>query len=82
MRKNSTDSEVSVGYWMMALLVTCIPIVNLIVVPILAFSGGNPSKRNYYRAILVWVAMIIGLQVAVLLTGFWPQILKEVRSWW
>jgi hypothetical protein len=55
------------------------PLVNLIAVPVLAFSGNSPTKKNYYRAIPAWLAVIVGLNGTLLAAGFWPVIVKEVK---
>lgn len=77
----NAKNEVSIGYWMLALLITAIPLVNLIVVPLLAFSGNDATKKNYYRAIIIWFIIIVLVQVAFIAAGFWPMIIAKVQSW-
>ena len=55
---------VSIGDWFLSLLVTSIPIVNIIVLLVWAFgSTTNPNKSNWAKAMLIWV--LIGVVIAV-----------------
>ncbi len=68
---SNTDREVpvSMGEWMVTLLLMAIPIVNLIMVLVWAFGGGAPlSKANWAKAMLVW--MLIGIVLWVVLAVF------------
>lgn len=52
------------------LFVTAIPVIGLIMVLVWAFSGENESRKNYYRAILSWILILVGFcVVAVLVIG-------------
>ncbi|WP_010495241.1 hypothetical protein [Paenibacillus elgii] len=45
--------------WLITMLIMIIPLVNLIMLFVWAFGGGeNPSKANYAKATLIW--MVIG----------------------
>ncbi|MFD1886201.1 hypothetical protein [Paenibacillus wenxiniae] len=51
---------ISVKEWMITLLLLAIPVVNLVMLFIWAFSGGtNLSKSNYAKAALLWAAIWI-----------------------
>jgi len=53
---------VSVGEWMITFLLMCIPLVNLILLFVWAFGGGTPpSKANWAKAGLLWIAIMFGL---------------------
>ncbi len=57
---------VGIGDWFVSLLVTSIPIVNIIVLLVWAFSSGtNPSKANWAKAMLIWVLVGIVLAIAI-----------------
>lgn len=61
---------ISVGSWMGIMFVTAIPVVGLLMVLIWAFTGENESRKNYFRAILSWVLILVGLcVVAALVVG-------------
>jgi cytochrome bd-type quinol oxidase subunit 2 len=70
---------VSVGSWMWMMFVTAIPIVGVIMIFVWAFSGANESRKNYYRAILAWVGILIGLIVVLALIGQWPHVQYQLR---
>lgn len=61
------QSVVTVGDWIITMILMCIPIVNFIMLLIWAFSSSTPvSKANWAKASLIF--MIIGF---VLLLIFW-----------
>lgn len=62
---------VSVKEWMLTMLVMAIPIVNIIMMFVWAFSNGeNPSKANYFKASLIWAAIILGIYVLIIILIF------------
>ena len=67
---------------MFMLLVTALPVIGFIMVIVWAFSGENETRKNYFRAILAWFAVLIGIGVvAALLVGNSPQIRKQLQGW-
>ncbi|MFJ7972639.1 hypothetical protein [Psychrobacillus sp. NPDC096389] len=55
-------SDMSVGEWLITMLIMIIPIVNIVMLFIWAF--GSPDKRrNYARASLIWMAISIVLVI-------------------
>jgi len=65
---------------MFALLIAWLPLINLICVLILAFTGTNETKKNFYKAILWWVLLLILIHVSIILFLGWPQILEFIRD--
>ena len=54
------------GEWMVTILITMIPFVNLIMLFVWAFSKGeNPNKRNWARANLIWGVIVIVLMIFI-----------------
>ncbi|MFB6363491.1 hypothetical protein ACFCP7_05425 [Paenibacillus elgii] len=50
--------------WLITMLIMIIPLVNLIMLFVWAFGGGeNPSKSNYAKATLIWMAIGVALSV-------------------
>jgi hypothetical protein len=50
----------SVGDWIVTFLILSIPVVNLIVLLIWAFSNDtNPIKANFSKAALIWIIILI-----------------------
>ena len=60
---------VTMGNWMLTMIVLAIPIVNLIMLFYWAFSSTtNPSKRTYCQAVLMFGLLALGIAaVAVIL---------------
>ena len=61
-------SPLTLGEWMFILLVLAIPLVNLIMCVVWAFSrSGNVNRRNFCMALLIWtlIALVIGLTVSL-----------------
>ena len=54
----------TVGDWMLTLLVLAIPIVNLVMYLVWALSGsGNLNRRNFCRASIYWFLIIFGVYI-------------------
>lgn len=61
-QENPADS---VGSWMLAMLITAIPVVGFIYLLVVAFGGSaSVSRRNWARAAFAW--QIIGIVLGVL----------------
>ncbi len=57
---------VSLGDWFVSILLTSIPIVNIIMLLIWAFgNSANPSKANWAKAMLLWMLVGIGIGILV-----------------
>ena len=46
-----------------------------------AFVGQNESRKNYYRAVLVWFVIIAAITSTLAALGFWPLIEKQLETW-
>lgn len=52
--ENRTAPVISLGDWIITLIVLAIPLVNIIMALVWGFSSGtNPNKQNFCRAILI-----------------------------
>jgi len=63
---------VSVGEWMLTLLISVIPVVNLVMLFVWAFGSNTKlSKANWAKAILIWLAILVVfyILIAVLILG-------------
>lgn len=56
---------ISIKEWMLTSLIMIIPIVNIIMMFVWAFGEGNPTKKNYFKAALIWAAIAIGIYAIV-----------------
>lgn len=67
---HESDSTVSLGDWMLTLFLTFIPIVNLIMLLVWAFSSTTPpSKANWAKAALLWMVIFFALGILLALLG-------------
>ena len=63
--ENQNTSVMTVKDWLITILITAIPIVNIIMLFIWAFGGGdvNINKKNWALATLIWFAIIFALYI-------------------
>lgn len=83
MNRNRDDNYVSVGSWMWMMFVTAIPIIGLIMILVWAFTGENETRKNYFRAILMWfvlsIVLVVGVIAVMALVGQWPNLQKQIH---
>lgn len=59
------NSPLSIGNYLIMMIVSAIPVVGLIMTLIWAFSGnGNSNRKNYARAMLI--LMLIGIVLSII----------------
>jgi heme/copper-type cytochrome/quinol oxidase subunit 2 len=80
MNDHEDRNYVSIRFWMFAMLVTAIPVVGWIMILVWAFAGDNESRKNYFKAILAWILLIIALFAFLILIAGWPQIQKQIED--
>ena len=57
---------VTLGDWMITILITAIPIVNIIMLFVWGFSSStHPSKANWAKAALIWFAIMIVFYILI-----------------
>ena len=56
---------VSTAYYFWKMLLFAIPVVGLIVCLVTAFSGEDASRKNFSRAVLIWILVAIVLSIIV-----------------
>ena len=57
-------NEISIGDWMITLLISAITPINIIMWLVWAFGDGtHPSKKNFAKAALIWFAIWIVLMI-------------------
>ncbi|MGB0991116.1 MAG: hypothetical protein ACPG32_01445 [Akkermansiaceae bacterium] len=78
-KKQTSDANiVSMGYWM---FIACFPLLNLVAIPILALVSKNPSKKNFYKAILMFVLLFVALQVSAMVIVMGPDFLTVIGDY-
>ncbi len=56
---------VSTAYYFWMMLLFAIPVVGLIVCLVTAFSGEDASRKNFSRAVFIWILVAIVLSIIV-----------------
>lgn len=68
--KREETRPITVGEWMIIILILAIPLVNLIMSFVWAFSRrGNINRRNFCRAGLLMSLIFLGIAVLILILG-------------
>lgn len=62
---DNKSETISLGQWMLTLLLLMIPLVNIIMLIVWAVSDTNPSKKNFARAQLIWIGISIGIAILI-----------------
>ncbi len=64
MEEQQNAPVLSVKDWMITILLLAIPLVNIVMLFVWAFSKGeNPTKSNYAKASLIWALIGIVLYI-------------------
>jgi len=79
--KKEQNTTVSIGYWMFALLISWLPLINLICVPCLAFIGRNETKKNFFKAMIAWILLLIAVHLCLILAFGWHQIADFIKDY-
>lgn len=66
---------------MFILFVGIIPVIGQIMLIIWAVMGDNQTRKNYFRAILVWFVVLVGTIIALQSMGRLPEIQKKIQGW-
>jgi len=77
MRSTNDAPIISLGEWLITLIITAIPLVGFIMLFVWAFGGNtNPTKANFAKASLIIVAigivlwfLFIGTLITAILSG-------------
>ena len=76
---------ISFWSWMFLLFVAALPCVGFIMVVVWAFIGENRTRKNYFRAVIVWqliiTVLVVTAWVGIMALGFSPQLQKIIQQW-
>jgi threonine/homoserine/homoserine lactone efflux protein len=81
MSSTHDSNYVSVGEWMFILFVGAIPVIGWIMLIIWAMMGDNQTRKNYFRAILVWIVLVVGVVITLQSMGRLSEIQKKIQGW-
>jgi len=79
----STDQTVSLGDWILTMILSGIPLVGLIMLFVWAFGGGaKASKQNYARAVLIMavIGIILGVLSSILFAGIFAAFADNLQN--
>lgn len=79
MRSNKDYKPVSIGGWLGTILLSSIPLVNLILWIIWAFAAKRPSRRSFAIAMIILTAIFAAL-IAAAIALYGAEILEWARS--
>ncbi len=69
----------SVGFWFLSLIVLSIPIVNIVMTLCWAYTGDDPSRRNFSRAIIYFWLLALLLCTALVTAARGHDMLEYIR---
>lgn len=78
MTKGCDKNFVSVWFWLISMLVMMIPLVNIVMTLIWAFTGDNEARKNYFKAVIVVFCLMVGFMVFLVSLGMVPVILDKL----
>ncbi|MCL2738563.1 MAG: hypothetical protein FWE30_03850 [Bacteroidales bacterium] len=65
-QSHRSDAPISVGQWVIIMLLMWIPILNFVMLFLWAFDGNtHPAKANWAKAVLIWIGIVMGLLIFV-----------------
>ena len=79
MAKNDKN-YVSVWFWLLTWIVMGIPILNVIMTIVWAFSGDNESRKNYFKASILVFLIGTGIVITLILLGATPFIIAYIKE--
>ena len=81
MAKKLDRSTVSFGSWFLTVFLVAIPCVGFITILLGAFFSNNESRRNFYRAHLAWIGLVVVLYGSLFLIGIAPDVRQMLRDY-
>ena len=83
--KGKDRNYVSSWCWFFAMFVMALPCLNVVMILVWALMGENQSRKNYFRALILWFLVWTLLWVVLMALGFAseiaPWIAKQIQLW-
>ena len=80
-KKGKDKNHVSFWFWFFALFVIALPCIGAVMVLIWAFVGENESRKNYFRALIVWFLLVTALWWILASLAVWPVLTQQFHVW-
>ena len=78
-QQGTTYTPMTIGDWIITLIITYIPLIGLIMLFVWAFGdGSHPSKKTWAQAVLIMIA--ISIVLAIVFFGIIASILGGIFS--
>jgi uncharacterized membrane protein YqjE len=82
MAKNGKNKNyVSVWFWMFAIFLMALPCIGFVMVIIWAFVGENESRKNYFRALIIWFLILAAIWGSLIAAGLSPLLWQKLLTW-
>lgn len=76
---------ISIWFWMLIMFVMALPVINIVMALVWAFWGENRSRKNYFRALILWFLIGVAIWCVVMALGFAsviaPWVAKQLEIW-
>jgi hypothetical protein len=80
MAKRRGSDVVSIWFWLISMVVLAVPVVNIVMTLVWAFTGENESRKNYFKALIVMFFLIFGLMSILVSLGMLPALVDQLRA--
>lgn len=80
MAKGRDKNYVSVWFWLFSFFVVLLPCIGFVMILIWAFVGENESRKNYFRAMILWGVLMLLFWGLIMLLGFGTAVLDVIRD--
>lgn len=81
MSNKDDKNYISVGHWMLLMLLTALPCIGVILILVFAFVGENESRKNYFKALIAWFLVLLGIFLVLALLGALPELQQKIQDW-
>lgn len=78
MAKGRDKNFVSIWFWLFSIIVMAIPLVNVVMTLVWAFTGENESRKNHFKAMIVMFMLIVGVMALLFSLGMIPFVLDKL----
>jgi len=76
-RNGKDRNYVSVWFWMFIMFVMALPCINAVMVLVWAFWGENQSRKNYFRAMILWFLVWVSVWGVLMAFG----VASKIAPW-